>query len=289
MIDDLSSGKYDFIKTWQNHERFNFVKHSISYGSNVQEIIPEGSGILLLASNPNINLAESNPSIDFDKGTIITNEVVEASRIRKSPFLIFTSGSGVYGERGEHILTESDSCIFPISTYASSKIAGESLICAYSKMFGIKSYVFRFGNVVGPRQTHGVTYDFVKQLKSGNGVLKVLGNGTQSKTYVHVTDVCKAIFKVLEVGVSENFSIHNVGSDSYITVKEIADLTIEKFNLLNKANISALYQETDRGWNGDVPVMRMSTAKIRKLGWDPKYTSSEALQDSINWLINNDF
>jgi UDP-glucose 4-epimerase len=156
-------------------------------------------------------------------------------------------------------------------------------------MFGIKSYVFRFGNVVGPRQTHGVTYDFVKQLKSGNGVLKVLGNGTQSKTYVHVTDVCKAIFKVLEVGVSENFSIHNVGSDSYITVKEIADLTIEKFNLLNKANISALYQETDRGWNGDVPVMRMSTAKIRKLGWDPKYTSSEALQDSINWLINNDF
>src|SRR4029434_7134207 len=81
----------------------------------------------------------------------------------------------------------------PISTYGASKLAGEALISSYAYMFELKGCAFRFGNVVGPRQTHGVGFDFLRQLLRSPARLRILGDGTQSKSYIHVRDVVNAV------------------------------------------------------------------------------------------------
>ena len=85
----------------------------------------------------------------------------------------------------------------PISTYGASKLGCEALICSYAHMFGIKASAFRFGNVVGGKQTHGVAYDFMKRLSKNSSTLEILGDGKQSKPYIHVNDVISAMFIAL--------------------------------------------------------------------------------------------
>ena len=285
IIDNLSSGKVEFVSKHFENKRVKFINYDIGLDLEFINLIPESCGIFHLASNPNISAAATSPSIDFFQGTVITNSVLEAARIKSCSFFVYTSGSGVYGERGLEVLQESDACLFPISTYAASKIAGESLLSAYSKMYGLNVYVFRFGNVVGRRQTHGISYDLVRQLKHFPKTLHVLGNGLQSKTYVHVDDVLSGIFTVLAKD-SSPFSIYNVGSDSYVTVREISEIITEFYNAKYGLKVDIQYQDHDRGWNGDIPVMRMSNSKLKSLGWEPNYTSVDAIKSGIEWLFN---
>src|SRR5262249_28223433 len=148
--------------------------------------------VIHLASNPDIARAASEPAIDFHEGTYLTHNVLEAMRQTRTPLLLYASGSGVYGDLGELEVNEDHGPLLPISTYGASKLAGEALICSYCHMFDLTARVFRFGNVVGPRQTHGVGFDFLRQLLTRPSYLRILGDGTQSKSYVHVSDVVDA-------------------------------------------------------------------------------------------------
>ncbi len=120
--------------------------------------------LYLLASNPDISLAIADPAIDFWQGTYLTHNILEAMRLNDVSRITYSSGSGVYGDQGETEVDEEFGPLIPISTYGASKLASEAMIAAYAHMFGIDAVVFRFANVVGPRQTHGVTYDFVRRL-----------------------------------------------------------------------------------------------------------------------------
>ena len=140
------------------------------------------------ASNPDIAKARYKPDIDFYEGTLLTHQVVEAMRLSGAKTILYASGSGVYGDLGEAEARERDAIGMPISTYGASKIAGEALISAYCFMFGLRGRAFRFGNVVGPRQTHGVIFDFIRKLLNNSTQLEILGDGRQSKSYIHVED-----------------------------------------------------------------------------------------------------
>src|SRR6185437_9048915 len=146
-----------------------------------------------LASNPDIARAATEPEIDFYQGTVLTNNVVEAMRRAGVSRILYASGSGVYGEIGDTEAQEDFGPLIPVSTYGASKLAGEALISSYCSMFGLTACIFRFGNVVGPRQTHGVGFDFVRRLAADPTELRILGDGQQSKSYVHVSDVISAV------------------------------------------------------------------------------------------------
>ncbi len=149
--------------------------------------------VIHLASNPDIARATTEPAIDFDAGTFLTHRVVEAMRLSGARRILYASGSGVYGDLGDLIVDEDHGPLLPISTYGASKLAGEALISAYAHMFGLTGCVFRFGNVVGPHQTHGVGFDFIRRLLKDPSHLRILGDGRQSKSYVHVRDVIDAV------------------------------------------------------------------------------------------------
>jgi UDP-glucose 4-epimerase len=170
-----------------------------------------------------------------------------------------------------------------VSTYGASKLAGEALISSYAFMFGLSGCAFRFGNVVGPRQTHGVGFDFARRLLKEPSALRILGDGSQSKSYIHVTDVVRAVLTA-NAGTEAPFRPYNVATGDYITVREIAELAVECVGL-RVADVRFDFTGGDRGWKGDVPVVRLDTQRIQSIGWRCKLTSREALRQSMLAMI----
>ena len=246
----------------------------------------EGSQIVIhLASNPDIARAATDPDIDFRQGTYLTAQVVEAMRLTSAKRILYASGSGVYGDLGELEISEDFGPLAPISTYGASKLAGEALIGAYCHMFDLTACVFRFGNVVGPRQTHGVGFDFVRSLRNDPNRLKILGDGSQSKSYIHVRDVVAAVLLANQL-THQPFRCYNVATGDYMTVREIAGLACECVGR-DPAQVVFEFTGGSRGWKGDVAVVRLNTDRIRSLGWKCSRSSREALRESMLALLED--
>ena len=243
-----------------------------------------GSDIVYhFASNPNIAKAVIQPDIDFWEGTYLTNNILEAMRVNKVKRLLYVSGSGIYGDTGLTEVKENYSPMLPISTYGASKLACESLIASYCYMFDISSTAFRFANVVGPHQTHGVGYDFIRRLMNDPLGLPILGDGKQSKSYIYVSDIIAAM-RILEKKSHPGFSFYNVSTLDNITVTEIADIAVK---IIGLKDVKYIYTGGDRGWKGDVPVIRLNSDKIRSLGWSNVYSTKEAINLSIQSIYKD--
>jgi UDP-glucose 4-epimerase len=280
VIDNFSSGNRGHAELFANEPRVSFFELDLKEQTPLVKAL-EGSNLVVhLAANPNIAAAETQPDIDFWNGTLLTQNLLEAMRLSGVKHMIYASGSGVYGEVPESISENYGPCI-PISTYGASKLACESLISAYCHMFDMRARTLRFANVVGPRQTHGIGYDFLRRLSDGLSPLKVLGDGTQTKSYVHVDDVTEAVFLLIPQLTSldhPEYDVYNVATNDRVSVSEIAELAI----IMISPGVEAVYGVGPRGWKGDVPVIGLDTKKIRSLGWAPQRSSRDAIIDSIN-------
>ena len=241
--------------------------------------------VIHLASNPDIARAVTEPAIDFDAGTLLTHHVVEAMRRSGAKRILYASGSGVYGDLGEIEAEEDHGPLVPISTYGASKLAGEALISSYCSMFDLSGCVFRFGNVVGPRQTHGVGFDFIRRLMEDPDRLRILGDGRQSKSYVHVSDVVEAVLLAAAVA-PRPVATYNVATGDYVTVAEIAELALEVLGF-DPDRTAFEFTGGDRGWKGDVPVVRLNTNRIRRLGWINSMSTVQALRSSLESMVED--
>jgi UDP-glucose 4-epimerase len=285
LYDNFSSGREWHYEHHGNDPRLKVMKADVSEldclvaGMNGHDVV------IHLASNPDIARAVTEPEIDFYQGTLLTNNVIEAMRRAGVPRLLYASGSGVYGELGEIEAKEDHGPLIPVSTYGASKLAGEALIASYCYMFGLTGCAFRFGNVVGARQTHGVGFDFVRRLTADPTTLRILGDGKQSKSYIHVYDVVSAVLHANEHSKSR-FEAFNVATGDYITVTEIAELAVQCMGL--KKSPTFEYTGGDRGWKGDVPIVRLNTDRIKNLGWACERSSKEALRISLQQLISDE-
>ena len=283
LFDNFSSGQEWHYAEHANDSRLQVVRGDAKDLAAVEEAIAGHDLVIHLASNPDIAAAMTDPTIDFDEGTLLTHHVVEAMRRTGVPAIAYASGSGVYGDLGELEATEDHSPMVPVSTYGSSKLAGESLISAYAYMFDLRGVVTRFGNVVGRRQTHGVGFDFIRRLREDPTRLEVMGDGTQSKSYILASDVVAAVLTAVDAA-DAPFAAYNVATGDYITVREIVGLALEALEL-DPSQVDVAYGPEPRGWKGDVPVVRLSTAKIRALGWEPSGGSADALRESMAAML----
>lgn len=282
IYDNFSSGKKKHLADAILDSRLEIVEGDIKELSKVVEAMDDCDVVFHLASNPDIAKAVTQPDIDFWEGAYLTNNILEAMRLNGVKRIFYTSGSGVYGESGLRECSEDQGPLIPISTYAASKIAGEAMICSYCHMFDMKGLAFRFANVVGPRQTHGVAYDFIRRLKKNSNSLTIMGDGTQSKSYIYIDDILDAIF-IAGKSMNKPFDCFNVASVDYITVKEIADIVTERMGL---GAVKYEFTGGDRGWQGDVPIVRFSLHKIFHMGWQPKLTSAQAIRSSAEAMIS---
>lgn len=275
LYDNFSSGREWHYAQHESDPRLRVVRGDVKDLAGLERAMAGHDVVIHLASNPDIARAAVEPDIDFREGTYLTQQIVEAMRRTRTQRLLYASGSGVYGDLGDYEAEEDLGPLVPVSTYGASKLAGEALIASYCAMFGLTACAFRFGNVVGPRQTHGVGFDFVRRLDAQPDYLRILGDGNQSKSYIHVEDVVEAVL-LAHAKTSKIFEVFNVATGDYITVTEIARLALEVVGL-SEDQVRLEYTGGDRGWKGDVPVVRLNTCRIRGLGWNCRRSSRQAL------------
>ena len=283
IFDNFSSGQLSHIEESAQDSRVEIVRGDLKELDAVTAAMTGCDSVFHLAANPDIAKAVTQPDIDFWEGTYLTQNVLEAMRVRGARRILYTSGSGIYGENPKVAFREDYGPCVPISTYGASKMACEGLIASYCHLFGFTARSFRFANVVGPRQTHGVGYDFIRRLKEDPARLRILGDGTQKKSYIHVEDVLSAI-RVADERATRSYDVFNVATDDYITVREIAEFALEVSGL-SRTETRFEFTGGDRGWKGDVPVVRFDCSKIIALGWQARRTSVEAVTDAMKAML----
>jgi UDP-glucose 4-epimerase len=286
IYDNYSSGRHWHHAAHDDNRRFEAIAGDVGDLDRLREAMDGHDVVIHLASNPDIAAAVTNPAIDFDQGTVLTSNVLEAMRTTSAGRLLYASGSGVYGDLGHLEAHEDHGPLVPGSTYGASKLAGEALISSYVAMFDLTGCAFRFGNVVGARQTHGVGFDFVRRLLKDQKRLTILGDGSQSKSYIDVGDVVSAVL-LAHRKTRQPYRAYNVATGDYVTVAEIAKLALEALGL-DPADVTFEYTGGDRGWKGDVPIVRLNTARIRELGWSHTVGSAGALMNAMRALAHDE-
>lgn len=276
VVDNLVSGSLQHLGTALVDPRLDVVTLDVKDAPGLTGALAGVDHVFHFAANPDIAKAMTDPTVDFWEGTFLTQNVLEACRENQIRKLTYASGSGVYGDRSHLEPDEVFGPLEPVSAYGASKLACEAMISSYVHMFGLGACAFRFANVVGDGQTHGVTYDFVRKLRAHPHQLKMLGDGSQEKSYVHVDDVVRAMLTAPpEPG---RFDVFNVGTDDTITVNRIAELVMAEMKL---SDVEVLREDTPRGWKGDVPVVRLDYTRIKTTGWRATMTSEGAILASI--------
>jgi UDP-glucose 4-epimerase len=279
--DNLSStGNWNLLTWAREHGNIKFIHSDVKNLNDVILYMKGASTVLHFSSNPDISKATTHPNIDFWEGTFLTQNILEAMRINAVKKIIYASGSGVFGNTGEVVADEDYHPMLPISTYGASKLAGEALICSYCHMFDMVGRAYRFANVVGKNQTHGICFDLIRKLKENPTKLKILGNGKQKKGYIYVEDVIDGIL-MTEKKCDNKYDYFNLSPDTQITVKEIADIVVQEMGLTN-----VKYEYSGEiSWKGDVSLIKMSSKKAMAYGWKCSYTSEEAIRKSVQEML----
>ncbi|EYF02611.1 NAD-dependent epimerase/dehydratase family protein [Chondromyces apiculatus] len=281
VYDNLSVGRRAFLGEHLDTGRAHLVEADALDLDRLTQAIAGHDVVFHLAANPEARWGLSNPRLDLEQGTIATWNVLEAMRRAGVPRLVFSSSGTVYGDTAR-VAAEGDLGELPISLYGASKLAGEALISAFVECFGLKAHVFRFGNVVGPRGTHGAALDFLKKLRDAKTTLEVLGDGRQAKPYLHVHDCADGIlFGLDHAPPGDRLPTFNLAPPDVTSVARIAALCIAASPYPDAV---IRYTGGDRGWPGDVPRSRMAPGKLAALGFQVRYTSDEAVRLAIEAL-----
>lgn len=285
--DNLSSGKRELVEHLEGNDNFELVVADVMDQEELDEQMKRCDMVFHLAANPDVRVGAKDTYIHLEQNIIATYNVLEAMRKNEVNEIIFTSTSTVYGETDVIPTPEDLGPLKPISLYASSKLSCEAMISAYCSTFDMRSVSFRFANVVGPRSTHGVTYDFVNKLKENPEELEILGSppGT-TKSYFYISDCISGMLFAVEHAESE-VEYFNIGSEDYINVKQIADIVCEEMGLEDVDYSWTGGAGGGRGWKGDVKVMLLSIDKLKSMGWSPQYDSSESIAMTARSLLED--
>jgi len=285
VIDNLSAGSLSNLGRWRDEPRLEFIQGDLLEPADVGSAV-EGCDIVYhLATNPEVRTWKASPEDHFKQNIEATYNLLEAlRRSGDAEAVVFTSSSTVYGEADVIPTPEDYGPMKPISLYGASKLAAEALVSAYASMYGFRCVIYRMANVVGPRCNHGVIYDFVAKLRRDPKVLEVLGDGTQSKSYLYVDDCLEGVILGVEK-TEERVAILNIGSEDRVDVKTIASIVIEEMGLTGVEVRLTGGVDGGRGWKGDVKLMQLDMSRLRALGWRPRCNSAEAVRRTARTLV----
>jgi len=280
-VDNLSTGRIQFLSKALDNDSFSFVRLDL-FTDDFDELITDVDIIYHFAANADVRFGVSRPRRDVIQNTLVTHHLLEAARRQGVSKFVFASTGSVYGDA--FIIPTPEDCPFPVQTslYGASKVAAEGLVTAYSTAYGIQSYIFRFVSILGPRYSHGHVFDFYKQLKTDGEILKVLGDGRQRKSYLHIQDCIGGIDIGINLG-ADLVNLFNLGTDMVCSVNESIDVICRHIGCSPQLD----YSGGDRGWVGDSPLIHLDTAKINALGWVPRYTIQQSIISTVDYLVHN--
>jgi len=286
-FDNFSTGQRKFIADALKNPKFKFIEGDNLDLPALKKAMARCDTVFHLAANADVRFGLEHPKKDLEQNTIATFNVLEAMRANKIKRIAFSSTGSVYGEA--EIIPTPENHPFPIQTslYASSKLAGEAMISSYCEGYGFEGYIFRFVSILGERYTHGHVFDFYKQLSEHPDSLKVLGDGTQRKSYLYVGDCLEAMLHVMNLGTAmkakHRAEIYNLGTDEYVKVNDSIRYICRTLGVKPKLE----YTGGNKGWVGDNPFIFLETKKIRATGWKTTLTIEQGIVRTLQWLQAN--
>jgi UDP-glucose 4-epimerase len=280
--DNFSTGQQQFLAQALDHPSFRLMTGDTLDLAALTAAVDGADVVFHLAANADVRFGTEHPSKDLHQNTIATFNVLEAMRATGVKRIVFSSTGSVYGE-ATTIPTPEDAP-FPVQTslYGASKLAGEALVQAYAEGFGFEGYIFRFVSILGERYTHGHVFDFYRRLRQDPARLRVLGDGTQRKSYLYVQDCLDAMLVALDRA-SDRVNIFNLGTDEYCQVRESIGWITARLGVRPRLEFTG----GDRGWIGDNPFIFLDCSRIRALGWTPKLTIQQGVLRTVDYLVAN--
>ena len=285
--DNFSTGQRRFLDGALTHQSFTLIEGDNLDLPALTKAMAGCDTVFHLAANADVRFGLEHPSKDLQQNTVATFNVLEAMRANGIRRLAFSSTGSVYGE-AETIPTPEDAP-FPVQTslYGASKLAGEGMIASYCEGFKFEGYVFRFVSILGERYTHGHVFDFYRQLLEHPNQLKVLGDGTQRKSYLYVQDCVSAMLHVMNLGTAKQakhgVEFYNLGTAEYVQVNDSIRHLCNALGLHPQLE----YSGGNRGWVGDNPFIFLDTKKIQATGWKTSLTIEQGIVRTLQWLQQN--
>jgi UDP-glucose 4-epimerase len=286
-FDNLSSGDRANLAHALANPSFRFFEGDLLDVEATGRVLGQCDLVFHLAADPEVRAGEENPSSHFRQNLLATFNLLEATRKRGAPTrLILASTSTVYGEASVIPTPEDYGPLLPISTYGAAKLGCEALAASYTELLPLQVVIFRFANIVGTRSKHGVLYDFIMKLRGNPQELEVLGDGTQTKSYLHVDDCVDAFLMPLEDRFwTSGVQVYNIGSEDQTNVLKIAQVVLDAIRLKN-VSIKTTAKPGERAWPGDVRIMQLDVSRIKERGWAPKRSSDEAVRLAAREVIS---
>ncbi|MEO9278275.1 MAG: NAD-dependent epimerase/dehydratase family protein [Nitrososphaera sp.] len=285
IIDNMSTGnRKNLSKILQNKSvslrTIDVYKLSTKYLENCDVVFH-------LAGRSDVRESMINPKLYFNDNVNVTANLLESMRKADVQKIIFTSSSVVYGNFTN--MQKEDAKTKPISIYGATKLICESIIESYCTMYGFKGVILRFANIVGSRSPKGIIRDLVQKFQHDPKRITVLGDGKQTKSYLHVDDCVKAILTCYKNIYKQNspISVYNIANKDYTKVKDIVDIIADEMNLRNYKILYFKHNNAGAGWAGDITVSRLDISKIRKLSWTPRLGSDDAIRQTVKELLNS--
>jgi len=285
--DNFSTGQQEFLQAAQNNPKFKLVVGDCLDLSALTQAMAGCDFVFHLAANADVRFGLDHPHKDFQQNATATFNVLEAMRANRIKGIAFSSTGSVYGE--SEIIPTPENAPFPVQTslYGASKLAGEGFIHAYCEGYGLEGYIFRFVSILGERYTHGHVLDFYKQLVARPDLLKILGDGTQKKSYLYIGDCLNAMLQVVAQGTAQRaghrVETYNLGTDEYVQVNDSVRFICQALDLKPKLE----YSGGNKGWVGDNPFIFLDTKKIRATGWETTLTIEQSVVRTLQWLQQN--
>ncbi len=289
--DNLSTGQQQFLDKALAQTGFTLIRGDNLDLSALTAAMRGCDFVFHLAANADIKDGWLHPKKDLEQNTIATFNVLEAMRANGIRRIAFSSTGSVYGEA---LVTPDqptpEAAAFPVQTslYGASKTACEGLLAAYAEGGQIdEAYIFRFVSILGERYTHGHVFDFYKQLIEHPDRLRVLGDGTQRKSYLYVQDCIDAMLQVTRAHAARDAKhhteIYNLGTPEFVEVNQSIGFICAALGLRPELK----YTGGNRGWIGDNPFIFLDTKKIQATGWRAKLTIEQGILRTLRWLEAN--
>jgi len=282
VVDNMSCGCLENLEHHSGNPNLVIREVDVKNARGLNSIFAGHDVVFHLAAHANIRQSFADHRADLDNNLIGTLNVLEAMYKNEIQDLVFASTSAVYGEATIRPTPEDYSPV-QTSLYGASKLACEAYAEAYTEISQMKFWAFRFANVVGERCRRGVIWDFIHKLLKNPNELEILGDGKQSKEYLHAQDCVNGIVLGYQKA-SSKVNIFNLGVDEQTLVDRVADIVIKEMGL---KNVKRKYTGGPRGWIGDNPVVELSLDRIKKIGWRREMPSEEAIRRTIRWTLEH--
>jgi len=287
VYDNFSNGRREFTSAHLKNSKFKLIEADCLDLKRISHEMRGHDLVWHMAANTDIVGSHEQPDRDLKDCVLATFNVLEGMRQNQIVPILFASSGAVYGKLClEDHVNEAAGPLSPMSTYAAGKIGSEAFIYCYCHLYGIRGWIFRFGNVIGARVTHGVLFDFINRLRENPDELLILGDGTQEKNYF-LTEECIGgmAWSFLNSKLDEKTpcAVYNLGTASVTPVTEIAKIVVEEMGLSARTKISI--EGKKYAWLGDQPKVHLSIDKINAEGWSCKQTSNDAVRTAVRRIL----